>query len=60
MLRRWVTSQKDEIPNHTAVKVPKLASHLNAEMFTSFYLVNITFTEACSSDIVRNTVSDSH
>ena len=60
MLRRWVTSHKDEIPKHTAVKVPKLASRLNAEMFTSFYLVNITFTEACSSDSVRKTVSDSH
>ena len=60
MLRRWVTSQKGEMLNHTAVKAPKLASHLNAEVFTSFYLVNITITEACSSDSTRNTVSDSH
>jgi hypothetical protein len=40
MLRRSVTSQKGEIPKHTAVKAPKLASHLNAEVFTSFYLVS--------------------
>ena len=60
MLRRWVTSQKGEIPKHTAVKAPKLASHLNAEVFTSFYLVRITITEAYSSASIRNTVSYSH
>jgi hypothetical protein len=32
MLRRWVTSQKGEIPNHTAAKAPKLASHSNGEL----------------------------
>ena len=56
MLCRWVTSQKGEIPKHAAVKAPKLASHLSAEVFTRFYFVNITITYAYSSDIIRNTV----
>jgi hypothetical protein len=44
MLRRWVTSQKGEIPNHTTEKAPNLVRHWNAVVFTSFYIENITIT----------------